>query len=62
MEIRRDGKLMKVCTRCNLSDDERVRLLVQGSDNAKLWFDYDPLGAMVLSFDMKEGGETECQI
>lgn len=50
----RDGKAMKVCTKCDLSSDTNKVLLVKKTDKTKIWMDYDPLGAMCIMFKLQE--------
>jgi hypothetical protein len=49
--VTRGGKTMKVCTRCTLPGDEDQKCIAHDED-AAMFFDYDPLGAFVLSYDM----------
>lgn len=50
-EVTRDGKRMKVCTRCDLTSDGDKKLLVTRDMPAKLFFDFDPLGALCIAFN-----------
>ena len=47
-EVTRDGKKMKVCTRCDLLTDSSKKLLVKKSDNAEIWMKFDPLGGFII--------------
>lgn len=47
-EVERAGVTMRVCTRCDLTSDKNKTLLVTPEDNAKLWIDFDPLGAVCI--------------
>tara|TARA_Y100000310_G_scaffold341826_1_gene442325 strand:+ start:254 stop:490 length:237 start_codon:yes stop_codon:yes gene_type:complete len=42
-EVTRDGKRMKVCSRCTLFGDKDEKLLVTAEDSASVYLDYDPL-------------------
>ena len=45
-EATRDGKTTKLCTRCDLSDDNPTRkTLVQPGDDLSIFEDFDALGA-----------------
>jgi len=47
-EVMRNGTRINVCTRCILeSDDDRV-LLVRPNDPPQVFFEYDPLGALLV--------------
>lgn len=47
-EVTRKGKRIRLCTRCDFSDDKDKTLLVTEKDGAKLWLDFDPLGAFCI--------------
>lgn len=49
--VKRDGKEFDVCTRCDLPDDEKESL-VDADTPAEPFMEYDPLGAMCLSFEV----------
>lgn len=51
--VERDGKKLKLCTRCDLSGDKRIKILVKKSQLEE-YFDFDPLGGMVLAMDLNE--------
>lgn len=54
-EVLRDGKKMRVCTRCDFSSDEPTRkLLVRGTDPMSIYSDFDGLGALCLAFMLSE--------
>lgn len=55
-EVTRDGKKMKVCTRCDLPKDRKTRKILPYVKNipAKKLIDFDALGAMCLAWDMKK--------
>lgn len=48
----RNGKKIKCCTRCNLSDDSIVNVLVSkhmpSSEFMKVFFEYDPLSIFTI--------------
>ena len=51
-EVTREGKPIKVCTRCDLSGDRPSRvLLVQERDEMGPYIDWDALGAMCITFE-----------
>ena len=54
--IRRDGEELKVCTRCEFSDDVVVEVLIDEDTPAGPFMDYDPLGTMCLSFEVNGDG------
>lgn len=47
--VGRKGKRIKVCTRCDLSSDKIIKLLLDKNTPMKHFFDYDALGALCLS-------------
>lgn len=47
-EVTRDGKKLKLCTRCDFSSDKK-RLIVDGEYPLKTLVDFDPLGAFVVA-------------
>lgn len=49
LSVVRDGKPLKVCTRCFFMSDEDSKPLASKGASLKTFFDYDILGAMVLS-------------
>jgi len=46
--VQRGQKQIHVCTRCELSSDTRVRLLVNEDTPVGPYMDYDPLGGLCL--------------
>ena len=50
-EVTRDGRRMRVCTRCDLKGDANKVSLIRKKDNANIYLDFDPLGAMCLAFE-----------
>ena len=62
--IVRDGKEMKVCTRCILSGDYDRKLLVGKDDDANEFIEYDALGffLMVTSLATEEGKDDNSQV
>lgn len=46
--VKRHTEFLKVCTRCQLSNDTVVRILVNRDTNAHAFVEYDALGAMCL--------------
>lgn len=54
----RGGKQFNVCTRCNLSDDEIVALLVNRETPAGPFVEYDAIGAVCLCSRMNEPEPT----
>lgn len=52
-EVTRNGKRLKVCTRCDLSTDQAKICLVKQGDNLDV-FSSDPLGALCLTFTLQE--------
>lgn len=57
--IKRDGKLLSVCTRCRLIGDETVSLLVSAADEVGPYLEYDKLGATVLAMLIGEKHQGE---
>lgn len=60
-EITRDGKRLRVCTRCKLTGDtDRVWLVTKDSP-AEVFMDYDPLGFLVIidHLSSEEPGDIE---
>ena len=48
-EVIRNGKTVKLCTRCNLTSDTATRRqLVTHEDDPSVFFKFDPLGAFCL--------------
>jgi len=46
---------MLVCTRCDLSSDaDKTLLVTKDEQTAKVYFDFDPLGALCLGFALSE--------
>ncbi len=50
----RDGKKMRVCTRCYLKTDSAKKLLVTRTDSSVLYFSYDVLGALLIAAELNE--------
>lgn len=49
-EVTRDGKVMRVCTRCDLLEDAPTkRLLVTRNDDAQAYYDWDVLGLVCIA-------------
>ena len=46
--VEREGKQIKVCTKCDLSTDKYIARLFDGDSNMKDFFDYDNLGTIVI--------------
>ncbi len=55
----RDGKKMKVCTRCDLSIDQQKTLLVTRDTPAHAFAAWDAFGFIMLSFALQGEGEDE---
>lgn len=53
-EIERDGKKMKVCTRCDLSSDSSKKLLLKPNDEIKPFWDYDAIGTFCFTAHVTE--------
>jgi hypothetical protein len=51
-EVERDGRKLKVCTRCDLSSDAGKRLLVTKGDPIAPYQNHDPLGALVIALEL----------
>lgn len=47
-EVKRDGKLMRLCTKCDLSGDAEKRILLDDGTPVAPFWDWDALGAMCL--------------
>lgn len=53
--VTRDGKALRVCTRCDLSSDRATRrLLVKGTDALEPFHEWDSLGAFCIVFAVAE--------
>ncbi len=51
----RDGEETRLCTRCVVSDDNATaQLLVTEADDARVYLDFDLIGAMCLMFELKK--------
>ena len=48
-EVERDGRVMRVCTRCDLSDDKNKRLLVTRTDPFDQLEQYDIIGGVCVA-------------
>ena len=49
LEVTREGRRIKVCTRCDLTSDKDREILVQPTTPTKVFSDFDALGAMVIA-------------
>jgi hypothetical protein len=58
--ISRGDKVLEVCTRCNLSSDTILEIIPTKIDPSKSFFDYDFLGALLLSIKMEEVASSFC--
>lgn len=58
-EITRNGKRLKVCTRCDLGSDENKTLLIRLQDDAAPFIEWDALGAMCLAADLDKPAQPE---
>lgn len=47
-EVVRDGKIVRLCTQCDLSSDKDKKLLVTEDDNMDIFADHDALGGLVI--------------
>lgn len=48
-EVTREGKVMRVCTRCDFSSDKPTRkLIVQPEDPSAVFLDYDAFGWLCI--------------
>lgn len=47
-EVTRDGKRLRLCTRCDLNSDLDKVLLVTEEDRGDVFFDFDPLGGFLI--------------
>ncbi len=48
--VERDGKQMKVCTRCDISSDKRLSRLFDGETPFTEFFDFDPLSIVLTLY------------
>lgn len=48
----RNGRTIRVCTRCDLPTDSERRLLVSGADPSDPFFHYDILGFMCIGAEL----------
>lgn len=55
--VLRNGKRLRLCTRCDMSTDEDRKTLVKKTDNFKLYLEFDTLGALCLAFDELKKGD-----
>jgi hypothetical protein len=53
-EATRDGKRLKLCTRCDLSGDQDKRLIVTEQHSVKVLMDFDAIGAFVVMHELME--------
>ena len=54
-EVARNGKTMRVCTRCDFASDRPTRrLLVTRDDDATSYYDWDVLGFVCISHALSE--------
>lgn len=51
-EVERDGKKLKLCTRCDLSSDKNRKLIIDEKYDANTLIDFDPIGAFVVIGEM----------
>lgn len=56
LQVTRRGDLLKVCTRCVLTEDVDRKVLLEEEDNIVPLFAYDALGLVVLALREKERG------
>lgn len=49
LSVERDGVVMRVCTRCALSDDKNYVVLLQVGDDVSSFYEYDPLGLICVA-------------
>lgn len=56
--VERNGKRIKVCSRCDLSSDKLIKLLVNKNTPAKALIDYDALGAMCIMSEISEQSKS----
>ncbi len=53
--VTRDGKTLKVCTRCDFRADRPLRqLLVTGNDSTDVYLEYDALGCYIIIGELAE--------
>lgn len=57
--VERDGKELKVCTRCDLSRDIYITKLFDEKTPINPFITYDPLGAMVMTMITDDKEWTE---
>lgn len=57
--VEREGRTLKVCTRCDLSSDTRVARLFDRSTHSDSFMEYDPLGAMAMLGQLDSEKEEE---
>lgn len=57
--VERDGKTMKVCTRCDFASDVNKELLWKESDNVEVLSDYDALGLFCIVGMMAKAAEAK---
>ena len=55
--VKRGGKKLKLCTRCDFSSDKRIKLLITGKEPARDLIKFDALGALCLTFALKDARE-----
>lgn len=58
VEVTRDGKQMRLCTRCDLSTDLDKKVLVTKEDDFAVYVEFDALGALCLAGRLEEA--TQC--
>ena len=52
--VEREGRTMRVCTKCDLSSDANKTLLVTEKDKADVWMEFDALGAFRIMHELQE--------
>jgi hypothetical protein len=52
--IQRDGRKLRVCTRCTLPGDETLEVLVNKNTPSREYIEHDALGILCLVFRMRE--------
>jgi len=52
--ISREGREMKVCTRCQMSNDKIISMLIDRETPSNPYIEFDALGAMLLIMRLTE--------
>lgn len=60
-EVTRDGKRLRLCTRCDFSTDTNKKLLVTGTEPVGLYLEFDALGAFVIAMTLSEQQQEEAR-